>query len=66
MIYTDEGVFDRYCFLPASPTVVLVDTDIVAAAPARLLVSGMGDALATYFEARACQASGASNCVAAR
>ena len=42
---------------------VLVDTDIVAAAPARLLVSGMGDALATYFEARACQASGASNCV---
>ena len=63
VIYTDEGVFDRYLFLPANPTVVLVDTDIVAAAPARLLVSGMGDALATYFEARACQASGAFNCV---
>ena len=63
VIYTDEGVFDRYLFLPANPTVVLVDTDIVAAAPARLLVSGMGDALATYFEAQACQASGASNCV---
>lgn len=63
VIYTDEGVFERYLFLPANPTVVLVDTDIVAAAPARLLVSGMGDALATYFEARACQASGASNCV---
>ena len=63
VIYTDEGVFDRYLFLPANPTVVLVDTDIVAGAPARLLVSGMGDALATYFEARACQASGASNCV---
>ena len=63
VIYTDEGVFDRYLFLPANPTVVLVDTDIVATAPARLLVSGMGDALATYFEARACQASGASNCV---
>ena len=63
VIYTDEGVFERYLFLPANPTVVLVDTDIVAAAPARLLVSGMGDALATYFEARACQASDASNCV---
>lgn len=63
VIYTDEGVFERYLFLPANPTVVLVDTDIVAAAPARLLVSGMGDALATYFEARACQTSGASNCV---
>ena len=33
VIYTDEGVFDRYLFLPANPTVVLVDTDIVAAAP---------------------------------
>lgn len=63
VIYTDDGVFDRYLFLPANPNVVLVDTDIVAAAPARLLVSGMGDALATYYEARACQASGAANCV---
>ena len=66
VIYTDEGVFDRYLFLPANPTVVLVDTDIVAAAPARLLVSGMGDALATYFEARACQASGHPTAWAAR
>ena len=47
VIYTDGGVFDRYLFLPASPNVVLVDTEIVSKAPARLLVSGMGDALAT-------------------
>ena len=53
VLYTEEGVFDRYLFLPANPNLVLVDTDVVAAAPARLLVSGMGDALATYFEARA-------------
>jgi len=33
--------------------VVLVDTWVVANAPARLLVSGMGDALATRFEAEA-------------
>jgi len=33
--------------------VVLVDTAVIAAAPARLLAAGMGDALATYFEARA-------------
>ena len=63
VIYTEEGVFERYLFLPANPTVVLVDTDIVAAAPARLLIAGMGDALATFFEARACQLSGAANCV---
>lgn len=63
VIYTDNGVFDRYLFLPASPNIVLVDTEVVSKAPARLLVSGMGDALATYFEARACQRSNATNCV---
>lgn len=53
MIYTDQGVFEEYLWLPANPNVVLVDTDVVSKAPARLLVSGMGDALATYFEAQA-------------
>jgi glycerol dehydrogenase len=63
VIYTEEGVFEEYLFFPSSPNMVLVDTGIVAAAPSRLLVSGMGDALATYFEARACVASEATNCV---
>ncbi len=63
VIYTDEGVFEKYLFLPTSPNMVLVDTDIVSKAPARLLISGMGDALATYFEARACKRSNAANCV---
>lgn len=63
VIYTDKGVFDRYLFLPSSPNMVIVDTEIITKAPARLLVSGMGDALATYFEARACVASEATNCV---
>ncbi|WP_343209313.1 glycerol dehydrogenase [Anaerolentibacter hominis] len=62
VIYTDEGVFERYLFLKQNPNVVLVDTDVIAKAPARLLVAGMGDALATYFEARACEASNASTC----
>ena len=30
-----------------------MDTSVIAKSPARLTVSGMGDALATYFEARA-------------
>lgn len=63
VIYTDEGVFESYLFLPANPNAVIMDTDVIAAAPERLIVSGMGDALATYFEARACQRSNASNCV---
>lgn len=53
VIYTDEGVFSEYLLLPHNPDIVLVDTAIVAKSPARLLVAGMGDALATYFEARA-------------
>ncbi len=62
VIYTDEGVFEEYLFLPANPNLVLMDTDIIAASPARLTVSGMGDALATYFEARAVMTKDAGTC----
>ena len=62
VIYSETGVVERYLFLNSNPDLVLVDTDIIAAAPSRLLVSGMGDALATYFEARAVAASGALSC----
>lgn len=61
VIYTEEGVFDKYLFLPKNPDLVLVDTAIVAKAPVRLLVSGMGDALATWFEADACKKAWAQN-----
>ncbi len=60
VLYTEEGVFDEYLLLPTNPTVVLMDTEIIAGAPVRLLVSGMGDALATYFEARATSRSNSS------
>jgi len=62
VIYTDEGVFEEYLFLPANPNLVLMDTDIITASPTRLTVAGMGDALATYFEARACVTKGAGTC----
>lgn len=60
VIYTDDGEFDRYLLLPHNPNMVIVDTKIVAGAPARLLAAGIGDALATWFEARACSRSGAT------
>jgi glycerol dehydrogenase len=53
VVYSDDGrvvggiVHDRH------PDVVLVDTEIVATAPTRWFVSGIGDALATRFEAAA-------------
>jgi glycerol dehydrogenase len=53
VIYTPEGAFEDYDYFKQSPSVVLVDTTVIARAPTRFLVSGMGDALSTYFEARA-------------
>ncbi len=61
VIYTAEGAFDRYLVLPRNPDVVLVDTALIVAAPVRFLVSGMGDALSTWFEADDCRQSGAAN-----
>lgn len=57
VLYTDEGAFDDYAYFKQSPSVILIDTTVIANAPARFLVSGMGDALSTYFEARATAAS---------
>lgn len=66
VIYTDEGIVDRYLFLPANPNCVLVDTTIISKAPSRFLVSGMGDALATWIEARSCQLKYADNFAGAK
>jgi glycerol dehydrogenase len=52
VLYTPEGAFDDYAYFKQSPSVVLIDTTIIANAPTRFLVSGMGDALSTFFEAR--------------
>jgi glycerol dehydrogenase len=61
VIYTREGAFSRYLFLPRNPELVLVDTRVIAQAPVRYLVAGMGDALATWFEADSCRAAYAPN-----
>lgn len=61
IIYNENGEFEEYFYLNKNPDLVLVDTEIIAKAPTRFLVSGMGDALSTYFEARSCVRSGANN-----
>jgi glycerol dehydrogenase len=53
VLYHEDGSFDDYAYFKQSPSVVLIDTTVVVNAPSRFLVSGMGDALSTYFEARA-------------
>jgi glycerol dehydrogenase len=61
IIYSVNGAFEEYFHLRKNPDLVLVDTGVIARAPTRFLVSGMGDALSTYFEARSCLRSGADN-----
>ena len=62
VIYNDDETFNSYLFYPKNPEVVIVDSDVIAKSPVKFLVAGMGDALGTYFEARACQRSDAASC----
>lgn len=66
VIYKENGAFDRYLYLPQNPDVVIADTSIIAQAPVRFFAAGVGDALATYFEARACYAVDGVNLVLKR
>jgi glycerol dehydrogenase len=61
IIYSEEGVFESVYYQKMNPQVVLVDTTIIANAPVRFLVAGMGDALATWFEARSCERTCSTN-----
>jgi glycerol dehydrogenase len=61
VVYTDDGVFDQYRIYRRNPDLVLVDTEVIAKSPARFLTAGMGDALATWFEAKVCVDGGVKN-----
>ncbi|MFD3687746.1 glycerol dehydrogenase [Nocardiopsis sp. NPDC058631] len=53
VVYTESGAFESYRFYNRNPALVVVDTQLVAEAPTRFLAAGVGDALATWIEARA-------------
>ncbi len=61
VVYTEGGEVVSSIYQRKNPNLVLVDTGIIARAPVRFLVSGMGDALATRFEAEACRQSRSNN-----
>ncbi len=61
VLYSSDGIFDSVYYQKSNPAVVLVDVDIIAAAPTRFLVAGMGDALSTWFEARSCDRTHSPN-----
>lgn len=66
VLYDEQHRLLRVDRLPANPDVVLVDTAIIAAAPAQFLVAGIGDAIVKSFEASQCRQSFGKNLYGAR
>lgn len=60
--YNDDGECTGFDLWQSNPDVILVDTGIIAKAPARFFVAGMGDALATWPEANEAWKSHAVSC----
>ncbi|WP_207589761.1 glycerol dehydrogenase [Halomontanus rarus] len=58
VVYDEAGNFLEVLHRDRNPELVLVDTAVVAGAPKRFLAHGMGDAMATHFEAQAVAESG--------
>lgn len=52
VLYQEDGKMDRYLYLEKNPDIVLADSEIIFAAPFKLICAGMADALATYFETK--------------
>ena len=61
VLYSEQGVFEKVYYQKSNPAAVLVDTEIIAGAPVRFLVAGMGDALSTWFEAKSCSDTHSQN-----
>jgi len=65
VIYADDGpargAVETIQLHRRSPDLVLVDTRLVAESPPRFLAAGIGDALSTFYEARAAVSAGATN-----
>ncbi len=61
VIYDEQGRVVEDRFVRRNPALVLVDTALLMRAPVRFFISGVGDALATWYEAEACRQSGAQN-----
>ena len=61
VVYTPEHAPEEVRMMATNPAVVLVDTAVLARAPARFFAAGVGDALSKKFEAGSCAAAGGLN-----
>ena len=60
--YHEDGSFQSFELWPVNPEIILVDTEVCITAPVHMFLAGVGDALATYVEAKACYAAHAVAC----
>jgi hydroxycarboxylate dehydrogenase A len=51
VIYDDSGTFFRFDIYPVSASLVLIDPIVLLHAPIKLLIAGIGDTLAKWYEA---------------
>lgn len=52
-MYTNEGAVDRFDLFPQSNALVLIDPIVILQSPKELLIAGIGDSLAKWYEADA-------------
>jgi glycerol dehydrogenase len=57
-VYSKDHVYKYPVKIGKCPDLVLADTEIIATAPVRYLVAGMGDALSTLYEGEAMKTAG--------
>ena len=62
-VYDTKGIFVCAHATKRCTELVLVDSEIIARAPARLFASGIADALATWYEALANERAMTPNCI---
>jgi glycerol dehydrogenase len=60
--YDEHGACVGFDLWPSNPDYIIVDTEVIANAPLRLFIAGIGDAMSTWFEAEASNASRAVTC----
>lgn len=54
IMYTDDGVYIDFPVFYRNTLLTLVDTEVIAHAPVRYLIAGIGDTLAKWYESTAC------------
>ena len=64
--YDEKGVCEGFESWGVNPDLVLVDSQVIAEAPVRTFVAGMGDALSTWIEAEAVYSTRGANLAGGR